>query len=62
MDDDYDDDEDGAEDGAAVQLVAPLPWHERGRAGPVSSPATNLTRSPSEASTIFAPQQTPARA
>ena len=67
-DDEYDDDDgDGAEESTAVQLVAPLPWHGRGggtRAGqPVSPPATNLSRSLSETSTIFfAPQQqTPAR-
>ncbi len=65
-DDEYDDDDgDGAEESMAVQLVAPLPWHGRGGlAGqPVSSPATNLSRSLSETSTVFfAPQQTPARA
>ena len=70
-DDDDDDGGDGAEEeSTAVQLVAPLPWHGRGgRAGrPVSPPpATNLSRSLSETSTIFfAPQQqqqqqTPAR-
>ena len=71
--DDDDDDGDGAEEeGTAVQLVAPLPWHERGGGCAAGRPdstrnATNLSRSPSETSTIFfAPQQqqqqqTPAR-
>ena len=66
-DDDDDDDDDGGdgaeEESTAVQLVAPLPWHKRGggcAAGRPDSPhpATNLSRSLSETSTIFfAPQQ-----
>ena len=68
-DDEQEDSDDGsAQEGTAVQLVDSVPWRGRGggtRAGqPVSPPATNLSRSPSETSTIFfAPQQqTPARA
>ena len=67
--DDDDDTEKEEEEGTAVQLVAPLPWHERGGGCAAGRPdstrnATNLSRSPSETSTIFfAPQQqTPRRA
>ena len=71
-DDEWEDSDDGgAQEGTAVQLVDSVPWHGRSggtRAGPpVSPPATNLSRSLSETSTIFfAPQQqqqqTPRRA
>ena len=62
-----DDDDDGGaeeEEGTAVQLVPHLPWHERGggcAAGRPDSPHhTNLSKSPSETSTIFfAPQHAP---
>ena len=57
-----DDDGDSAQEGTAVQLVDSVPWHERGggtRADPPASPrpATNLSRSLSETTTIFAPPQ-----
>ena len=65
-DEQEDSDDGGAQEGTAVQLVDSVPWHgPGGRAGqPVSPPATYLSRSLSETSTIFfAPQQqTPARA
>ena len=65
--DDDDDAEKEEEEGTAVQLVAPLPWHERGggcAAGRPDSPhhATNLSKSPSETSTIFVAPQQPRRA
>ena len=62
-----DDDGDSAQEGTAVQLVDSVPsWHGRGggtHAGPPASPrpATNLSRSLSETTTIFAPPQQTAR-
>ena len=52
------------EERTAVQLVAPLPWHERdGAAGGSNSPHhTNLSKCVSEASTIFVSPQQPRHA
>ena len=64
--DDDDDAEKEEEEGTAVQLVAPLPWHERGggcaAGGPDSPHHTNLSKCVSEASTIFVSPQQPRRA
>ena len=55
--DDDDDTEKEEEEGTAVQLATPLPWHERGGRVPAPRPDsphhTNLSKSPSETSTIF---------
>ncbi len=62
-DDEWDDEfGDSAQEGMAVQFVDSVPWHGRGggtRADPPASPlpATNLSRSLSETTTIFAPPQ-----
>ena len=57
-DDEWEEDNDGdsAQEGTAVQLVEPVPWHERPDGGPLGSPSRSqaaVPRSLSNATTII---------